>query len=411
MAARTLAVVVSIGCVVACSRRSEAPQPRPDEASARIASWRADLTFLANELPRRHIDPFFHVRETDFRAAVAALDRTIASASDAQIISGIVRIAAMIGDAHTAVALANRGGIYPLALYDFSDGMFVVGAPADAAWAIGAKLVGIGNRSIDDARTALEPLIAHDNDAGIRAGLPAALVSPILLAGSGLAPDDRHVSYRLALADGDTRELALEPGLAPTALARPATMPLYIQQPRLPYWKSYDADRRLLYIQYNQCREGDPPLATFVASIFDTLEHRPIDRVVIDLRHNGGGNSALLDPFIHRLAARRDLAGHVYAVIGRRTFSSAVLNAIALHRAGAILVGEPTAGKPSHHGEVRSFTLPTSELPVTYSTKFFANGDVEGDALRPDIAVAASYADWAAGRDPVLDAILGHASR
>ena len=34
-------------------------------------------------------------------------------------------------------------------------------------------------------------------------------------------------------------------------------------------------------------------------------------------------------------------------------------------KAGALLVGEPTGGKPSHFGEVKSFELPVSGLSVS----------------------------------------------
>jgi hypothetical protein len=93
-------------------------------------------------------------------------------------------------------------------------------------------------------------------------------------------------------------------------------------------------------------------------------------------------------------------------VIGRKTFSSGLLNALSLARAGATLAGEPTAGKPSHHGEVKMFPLPRSGLIVTYSTKIFEDPNHKGDSLVPDLAAETTYADWAAGRDPVLDAIL-----
>ena len=97
-------------------------------------------------------------------------------------------------------------------------------------------------------------------------------------------------------------------------------------------------------------------------------------------------------------------------IIGRRTFSSAILNAIELkRRLGAILVGEPTGGAPSHHGEVLTFTLPRSGFTVQYSTKYHQNPDFEGDAVTPDLPVAATYADFLALRDPVLEAIIAHA--
>ena len=41
-----------------------------------------------------------------------------------------------------------------------------------------------------------------------------------------------------------------------------------------------------------------------------------------------------------------------------------------------------------------------------YSTKYFPDPDHKTDSLVPEIPVELTYADWAAGRDPVLDAIL-----
>jgi hypothetical protein len=95
-------------------------------------------------------------------------------------------------------------------------------------------------------------------------------------------------------------------------------------------------------------------------------------------------------------------------LIGPRTFSSAVLNAIQFRqRTAAILVGEPTGGEPNHYGEVKSFTLPNSGLSVYYSTRRFVY--IEGDAssaLEPDRVVPLMAADLLAGRDPVLEAVI-----
>jgi hypothetical protein len=89
------------------------------------------------------------------------------------------------------------------------------------------------------------------------------------------------------------------------------------------------------------------------------------------------------------------------------TFSSAVLNAIELvQRLHARLVGGPSAGAPSGYGEVKTFALPHSKLTVRYSTKHFVNAAFPGDALEPDLAVTVRAADWFAGRDPAIDAIL-----
>ena len=69
----------------------------------------------------------------------------------------------------------------------------------------------------------------------------------------------------------------------------------------------------------------------------------------------------------------------------------------------AIFVGEPTGGKPNHFGEVRSFQLPTSNLKVKYSTKYFQFTKEEMDTVKPDKLIEPSFEDYQKGIDPVFN--------
>lgn len=134
-------------------------------------------------------------------------------------------------------------------------------------------------------------------------------------------------------------------------------------------------------------------------------------RFVIDLRNNFGGNSSILAPVIGEIEKRRSFneEGRLFALISRKTFSSAVLNAIELKsRTKALLFGEPTGGKPNCYGEVRSLTLPNSQLKVSYSVKYFSLWPEDTPSLMPDVAVEVTAADYFAGRDPVMEAVLAY---
>jgi C-terminal processing protease CtpA/Prc len=99
--------------------------------------------------------------------------------------------------------------------------------------------------------------------------------------------------------------------------------------------------------------------------------------------------------------------GSTYVLIGRRTFSSAILNAIDLKKqTSAIFVGEPTGGKPNHYGEVQMMRLPQSGLPVTYSIKYFRVLDDDPESLEPDIFVEPGISDYLEKTDPVLNYVL-----
>src|SRR4029450_7422938 len=89
--------------------------------------------------------------------------------------------------------------------------------------------------------------------------------------------------------------------------------------------------------------------------------------------------------------ARPHKPGAVIVLIGRGTFSSAQLNAAKLKSdANATLIGEPTGQKPNAYGEVRSFTLPHSQIPVNYSTKHFQTESGDRPSMEPDVRVELS---------------------
>jgi hypothetical protein len=74
----------------------------------------------------------------------------------------------------------------------------------------------------------------------------------------------------------------------------------------------------------------------------------------------------------------------------------------------AILVGEPTGGKPNAPGDVLTFSLARSGLEVVYSTKLWRITEGDPPWIAPDITVQLSSTDFFSGRDPVLEAVLAY---
>ena len=75
--------------------------------------------------------------------------------------------------------------------------------------------------------------------------------------------------------------------------------------------------------------------------------------------------------------------------------------------AGIRLVGEAPGGGLNIYGDVEVVTLPASKIVVLISDRYHerAPGDTRL-ALTPDVPVEVSWADYLAGRDPVLEAAL-----
>jgi hypothetical protein len=377
---------------------------------------------LATELPRLHKNLFFQITEEEFQHAVAQLYEAIPSMRDDEIIIGIARVVAMVGDGHTRLNLLQEAAgfrVYPLSLYWFKDGLYVVKTTSEYSRVLRSRVVQIGDTDIEEASVAVSALISHENEAQLRNRSPDYLVTPEILHALSILPDMQSGRFVFEDAQGNRFALnmapvarneksewlsAVDPAMDPT--------PLYRQKPNVYYWFEYMENWKTIYVQYNVSRSMEEcPFDEFTKDLFAFVDTHPVERFVFDIRNNEGGSSQVAQPLIAALKRRHEITqnGRLFMVVGRRTFSSAILNAIQLrNETDVIVVGEPTGGKPSHYGEVRSFFLPNSGLKVTYSTKYFTPSKEETPSLMPDIVVELSSAEYFAGRDPVLETILGY---
>jgi C-terminal processing protease CtpA/Prc len=143
--------------------------------------------------------------------------------------------------------------------------------------------------------------------------------------------------------------------------------------------------------------------------LFCLIDQGRVERLVVDVRHNGGGDSSVDDPLIDGLESRASWRrrGRLFCLIDSGTFSSAVWTAHDLQRLGAVMVGGPTGGRPNAYGNVQIMLLPNSRLEVSYSTRYFRL--IEGadpPSLMPDVPAALTIDDVRTGRDPLLEAAL-----
>lgn len=395
-------------------RASGDPQTA-DPAVMSAERWARDLDYLAAELPRRHKNLFFKQSEPEFRKRVDGLKSELPGLDPDEIIVGLLRLVASIGDSHTALGYRPRRGLL-LMLYWFKDGLYVLNTTDESKDNLFGRITDLGGRPIEEVAAALASVIPHENQAQLRNQVPNLLVDTAILHGLGLIPSPESVSLTVRTGAGRTATVAMRP--VPFT-AKPAWLvdtsdesgaPLYLRKRNAFYWFELLPEAKTLYFKYNACREmPGAPFAAFVKDLFAAVDSGPAQRIVVDLRHNGGGDSAIFAPFLEELKARpRFLDKERLAVlIGRRTFSSAILNALDLRTdTPAVFLGEPTGGKPNHYGEIQTLRLPESGLGVTYSTKFFQVLDGDPDAIVPDVLVEPSFADYRAKRDPVLEAAL-----
>jgi tetratricopeptide (TPR) repeat protein len=280
--------------------------------------------------------------------------------------------------------------------------------------------VRIGRRTAAEALAAVRPLVHRDNEMGFQLLAPTLLVVPEVLYACGIATEAATVRVELEAADGTPFTLQLEalpPGavawrkLGPTA----GEPPLRWRHPGTSYWFEILPEPRALYVHIDKIENRpDESYAAFAARLAETAGAQRLERLVLDLRDCAGGDGSLNRGLVLALLQLEMQARpvQIHALIGRGTFSAAVMLASDLERwTHAVFVGEPTGGSPSGYGDSRRMQLPHSGLTVRASTIYWRDWTpIEArPALEPELAVPYTAADARAGRDPVLEAALRHA--
>src|SRR5258708_22598500 len=102
--------------------------------------------------------------------------------------------------------------------------------------------------------------------------------------------------------------------------------PLFRQKPGETFWYVYLRDSRAMYCSFR----GYGNLSKNAKELLDRVDQEHPEKLVIDLRLNGGGDYTqgvkhLIEP-IRRLP-RINRKGHLFVLIGANTFSAAMNNA------------------------------------------------------------------------------------
>ena len=402
--------------------RPPAPSPSPSVVLDRTASLRADLDALLEARDTVHPDGWHGMARADWIAAADAVVAKAPTLTADQALIELVRLAAMPSwngrDGHTGIFPFIPGSgthQYPVRWWRFTDGLVITAARAPYENLVGSRVEAINGRPIADVLALVEPLTPRDNPSNLLAYSTIYLRTSELLAGLGVIDAAGPTAFSVVGRDGTRRDVTIEPILAEDDGAwnsgfphrLPPTNALWLKNQAEILWWSYLADTRTLFVQYNQVEGG---VTTIVDEILARAKQDDVARVVLDLRHNGGGDNrtlvpletALRDPAINR-------PGRLFVIVGRVTFSAAANLVIDLEQeTAATFVGEPTGGSPNLYADVRRIDLPSGGQAVFMATRYVERStpDDMRITIQPDLPADLSSADYFAGRDPVLQKII-----
>ncbi len=366
-----------------------------------------ELEFLKKTLPVKHINLFAKVDSNQFKNKVDQVAMRSNGFDRNRFIVELFKLTKSIGDEHTFIE-ADFTKVLPIQFELFEEGLFVVGIDSANAEVLNSKLESINGHPVSEVIARFKEIIQHENPMYFNVGLLHYLNNPILLNGLELLDSDSTATFTLGNGSNRLRNISLKPVAGRNAamlnLARSGES-LLSHKKKSNYWFDYNAGQKTLYFNYSQCREHQQyPFSKFSAELFTVIEQQKPEKLILDLRYNGGGNSAILDPLIEKISASYlNRKGKFFVLIGKKTFSSALMNAVELKRnTNATFIGETTSGNINHYGEVRGFKLPKSNIGIAYSTKYWESWKGKKGPLEPDTEVKYSIKNYVEGKDEAL---------
>ena len=429
----TFVHITIVACLLITVPTLAAGQTATDKPDHRLSpqDWREDLRFLAAQMRLKHKSLFHTMTEAEFNQAVEKLDADIPQLNEDQIFVRFLQIMAMVEDGHSGfdtrpIPPPDLKDRIPIRFVRYADGIYVRAAAQEYADMVAGKVVKVGSAAWQEGIQRLDSIESHDpgnNGEQLAWSAKTSLNCPRLLYGLGLTQSRDSAEFVIEK-NGQSRSFTMKVSVpigewylnsvpAGWVDARPESVPVPLarQHEDKHYWFTYLPEHRAVYFQFNLViNEDGETLADFAGRLATALEQPDVERLVIDLRNNTGGDNTLLRPLLVALIRSKvNRRGGIFAITGPTTFS-AVQNFVNRleNYTEAIYVGEPTAENVNFYGDPAGITLPHSHLEAAVSQLWWQDKDPRDKraATFPEIAIEPTFRDYVAGNDLALQYAL-----
>lgn len=398
------------------------------------AEWQSDLRQLQQIVHTKYSNLFYNITAPDWDKAVDVFYNEIPRLEKEQVLAGFIKLVALFHIGHTQV---NSFGLHhggsalqlnrlPYQLYWFSDGVYILSASKKYEQAVGGKVIKIGTLKTEDALAAIRPLVSFENEQGFKANSMFFLSTPEFLKTQGITEtaSEVRITY-LKNGKEETVLVSAETGLngfSMTGLETPSgwvvakkateDIPLWQKEPASFRYMEYLPEPEILYVRHSvNLNDGDKTIAAFFDNMAAFIEKNDVQKLVLDIRTNGGGNNQLNKPMITSIirSVKINQKGKFFCIIGRRTFSAAQNLVNELEKYTEVtFIGEPTSENVNFYGDTRTETLHNSKLQVNLSWLWWQNLDPRDrrKATSPELAVDMGFDDYYNNEDPALKAVF-----
>jgi len=400
----------------------------PATAQGAATHFRDEVDLLLAEIEEIHPDMFSRSSRDVWMEAAGQLYSDLETLDRAGAVWEMQRLTALLGDTHTffdVPASVIGGKWFPLHLRVFADGLFIRTGHTDYEELFGKRLTHFSGVPVEEIYDRMRPFLLADNDWYAIDKFKTYLRYPSFLRHIGVLEGERD-AILVAWDDdsGASGEVLVHANTESwvTAAWRDGDR----SAAEKPFWRQIDgnfgyryyADSGTLHFVCEKVRDNESEtMASFFARMFSEAEARlaegQLERFVIDIRDNSGGNGMLWQPLIRWILQHPqiDRPGNLYVILGRDTFSAGMLLATDLERwTHATFVGEPTPHRPNFYGDTEPIMLPMSGVRIRCSHLFWQQSDPRDVRawLTPDVVVIEASDDFIERRDVLLEACIEH---
>ena len=400
------------------------------------AQWKQDIMHMAKEMPLKHLDLFKKMNKADFEQAVTQLEKKLANLERHEIIVEIAKIVALVNDGHSfldgyhPLFIEYRFSTYPIRLYHYSDGIYIQSAHKTYKKYLGAKILSINDKNIDDCSEIVSKMFPVENEMGAKAWAKYGLTSPEVLNALKIIDTPDKATFQIELngiklnldlelskikAPEESFGVVVDPDWISANNLAKNEMPLHLRNLEKMYWYNYNPLNKIFYVQFNEVNDwGNQNVLDFFDEVVSKVSSLEIKRFVLDLRLNRGGETKFNNPIVKKLisSSKINKKGTFFVLIGRRTFSSAQLIVTGLEQYSyATFLGEPSGINTHFFANSRkNLVLPNSKLTISLSTNWWqpTNRKDMRKWQGPDIAIEESFQDYQSNIDPVMNEVLDY---
>lgn len=390
---------------------------------------------VASMVLEHHPDPFAVTSQAAFEQRVDELLSRTGPVPVGQQYFDLSALLSLVADTHTQVhTMPDTPGFertYPLRFRRFDDGLYVIAGDEYYRDLIGARVIGIGGVSAEQALERLASAGIGESDLRRFVFAESYLYIPESYAAMGLVGENGLVQLEIETVAGERRRVGLDhtwdkrwdefgwdtlnPFLPKELLTVHDVLgteaPFYLRHIDDNYWFTFLEDERYMYLQVNlpfAKEDGESPMDYHLRWIH-ALRESEVEVLIIDLRNNPGGSINLTEPIPGLLAEQffvhPTLRG-VAVLISTDTVSAGSVLAAKLEGAiRPVFIGAATGSAPNLALEPAKEILPHSRFQVSVSREQYV-ATRESDARRavyPDLPWNQTFDDYANGRDTALE--------